>query len=35
MIVGIADPLKKGIKNAVETLRKAGVNTRMVTGDNL
>ena len=35
MIVGIADPIKKGVKEAVETLRKAGVTTRMVTGDNL
>lgn len=35
MIVGIADPLKHGIKNAVQTLKKAGVTTRMVTGDNL
>jgi P-type E1-E2 ATPase len=35
MIVGIADPLKKGVPAAVQTLRKAGVTTRMVTGDNL
>lgn len=32
-IGGIEDPLKDGIKNAVLTLKKAGVNTRMVTGD--
>jgi len=32
-IGGIEDPLKNGIKDAVMTLRKAGVNTRMVTGD--
>lgn len=35
MIVGIADPLKQGVPAAVQTLRKAGVTTRMVTGDNL
>lgn len=34
-IFGIKDPLKNGITAAVETLRKAGVTTRMVTGDNL
>ena len=35
MLVGIADPLKKNVPEAVRVLREAGVNTRMVTGDNL
>lgn len=35
MITGIKDPLKKGIPQAVQDLRDAGVNTRMITGDNI
>lgn len=34
-IVGISDPLRPGIKDAVIKLRGAGVTTRMVTGDNV
>jgi len=32
---GLKDPLRPGIKDAVETCRKAGINVRMVTGDNI
>ena len=32
-IVGIADPIREGVKEAVETCRKAGVRVVMVTGD--
>jgi P-type E1-E2 ATPase len=35
MITGIKDPLKEGIPQAVQDLRDAGVNTRMITGDNI
>ena len=34
-IVGIQDPLREGVKEAVETCQKAGVTVRMVTGDNI
>lgn len=34
-LVGIMDPLRPGVKRAVETCQKAGVTVRMVTGDNL
>ncbi|KFY28682.1 hypothetical protein V493_02809 [Pseudogymnoascus sp. VKM F-4281 (FW-2241)] len=34
-IVGIQDPLREGVREAVETCQKAGVVVRMVTGDNL
>ncbi|CUS22914.1 LAQU0S07e03026g1_1 [Lachancea quebecensis] len=34
-IVGIQDPLRKGVKVAVEQCQKAGVTVRMVTGDNI
>lgn len=34
-IVGIQDPLRDGVREAVETCQKAGVVVRMVTGDNL
>lgn len=34
-IVGIQDPLKKGVAQAVLQCKEAGVTVRMVTGDNL
>ncbi|KAL4486593.1 hypothetical protein ABPG73_003897 [Tetrahymena malaccensis] len=34
-MVGIQDPLRKGIRQAVQTCKEAGVTVRMVTGDNL
>jgi Ca2+-transporting ATPase len=34
-IVGIQDPLRKGVREAVLTCQKAGVTVRMVTGDNM
>ncbi|CAG8958661.1 hypothetical protein HYFRA_00011501 [Hymenoscyphus fraxineus] len=34
-IVGIQDPLRDGVPEAVRTCQKAGVVVRMVTGDNL
>jgi Ca2+-transporting ATPase len=34
-IVGIQDPLREGVHEAVESCQKAGVVVRMVTGDNL
>ena len=34
-LVGIKDPLRPDVKNAVETCQKAGIFVRMVTGDNL
>ncbi len=34
-IFGLKDPLRDGIKNAVETCNRAGINVRMVTGDNI
>lgn len=33
-VLGIQDPLRPGIKKAVEDCRRAGVTVRMVTGDN-
>ena len=35
VIVGIQDPLREGVRQAVETCQKAGVTVRMVTGDNI
>lgn len=34
-IVGLQDPLRPGIAEAVQTCHLAGINVRMVTGDNL
>ncbi|CAN1780220.1 Calcium-transporting ATPase 9, plasma membrane-type [Linum perenne] len=34
-IVGIKDPCRPGVKDAVEICTKAGVKVRMVTGDNI
>jgi len=34
-MVGIKDPLRDGIKDAVEKCYNAGVRVRMVTGDNI
>ena len=34
-IVGIMDPLRKDVKEAVRTAQRAGVVVRMVTGDNI
>jgi Ca2+-transporting ATPase len=33
--VGIRDPLRLDVKEAIETARKAGVTTKMLTGDNI
>lgn len=35
LLVGIQDPLKEGVAEAVLQCKRAGVNVRMVTGDNL
>ncbi len=34
-IFGLMDPLRPGIRDAVEQCRRSGINVRMVTGDNL
>ncbi|KAF7837972.1 calcium-transporting ATPase 8, plasma membrane-type [Senna tora] len=34
-IVGLKDPCRPGVKNAVQLCQKAGVKVRMVTGDNV
>lgn len=34
-IAGIEDPLREGVKEAVQTCQKAGITVRMVTGDDL
>ncbi|ERN05168.1 hypothetical protein AMTR_s00053p00213400 [Amborella trichopoda] len=34
-IVGIKDPVRLGVKDAVQTCRNAGITVRMVTGDNI
>ena len=33
--VGIRDPLRLDVKEAIETAKKAGVSTKMLTGDNI
>lgn len=35
LMVGIQDPLRPGVKHAIEQCHKAGVDVRMVTGDNI
>lgn len=34
-IVGIEDPLRDGVQQAVKTCQRAGITVRMVTGDNI
>ncbi|KAI9296266.1 calcium-translocating P-type ATPase [Neoconidiobolus thromboides FSU 785] len=34
-IVGIEDPLREGVTNSMEIFKKAGVQVKMITGDNL
>ncbi|KAK2985808.1 hypothetical protein RJ640_019304, partial [Escallonia rubra] len=34
-VVGIKDPVRPGVKNAVQTCLAAGITVRMVTGDNI
>lgn len=34
-IIGIEDPLRDNVKEAVEVCKKAGITVRMVTGDNI
>jgi Ca2+-transporting ATPase len=34
-IVGIEDPLREGVRKAVEDCQKAGVAVKMCTGDNV
>ncbi|KAG4914774.1 hypothetical protein AAZX31_19G035000 [Glycine max] len=34
-LVGIKDPCRQGVKNAVEACQNAGVNIKMITGDNV
>ncbi|XP_055809063.1 putative calcium-transporting ATPase 11, plasma membrane-type [Solanum dulcamara] len=34
-VVGIKDPVRPGVKNAVKTCLAAGITVRMVTGDNI
>ena len=33
-VVGIKDPLKKGVAQTVKQCKSAGITVRMVTGDN-
>lgn len=33
--VGICDPLREGVKSSIETALQAGIQTKMLTGDNL
>lgn len=34
-IVGLKDPCRPGVREAVQSCKKAGVNVKMITGDNL
>lgn len=34
-LVGIKDPLRDGVQNAIQTLKLGGIRTVMVTGDNI
>ena len=34
-IFGYKDPIRKGIRQAIETCHKAGINLRIITGDNI
>jgi len=34
-IVGIEDPLREGVKDAIKVCKNAGITVRMVTGDNI
>src|SRR5690606_36226290 len=34
-VVGIIDPLRSDVKEAIQTAQHAGISVRMVTGDNL
>jgi magnesium-transporting ATPase (P-type) len=34
-LVGIADPLREGVKDAIAQCHRSGVNVRMCTGDNI
>ncbi|KAL5988709.1 Calcium-transporting ATPase 12, plasma membrane-type [Asimina triloba] len=34
-MVGLKDPCRPGVRNAVDACRKAGVDVKMITGDNL
>lgn len=34
-IFGLMDPLRPGIKDAIEQCHKSGINVRMCTGDNI
>ena len=34
-IFGLKDTIRKGVRQAIETCHKAGINVRMLTGDNI
>ena len=34
-LVGIKDPLREGVKQAITDCHNAGITVRMVTGDNI